>query len=100
MAQDIPADKGPQVFFVDDDLIERLLRGIQLRFRLNRSELLFRAVWRRPSNWRPRESWTTRCASSKVGSIAAKMPSKYTTVSAIFALSNRIGTKRNSITRR
>ena len=27
MAQDIPADKGEQVFFVDDDLIERLLRG-------------------------------------------------------------------------
>jgi tetratricopeptide (TPR) repeat protein len=27
MAQDIPADKGQQVFFVDDDLIERLLRG-------------------------------------------------------------------------
>ena len=26
MAQDIPADKAQQVFFVDDDLIERLLR--------------------------------------------------------------------------
>src|SRR6266481_1682740 len=27
MAQDNPADKAQQVFFVDDDLIERLLRG-------------------------------------------------------------------------
>jgi tetratricopeptide (TPR) repeat protein len=27
MAQDIPADKTQQVFFVDDELIERLLRG-------------------------------------------------------------------------
>ena len=27
MAQDNPADKTQQVFFVDDDLIERLLRG-------------------------------------------------------------------------
>jgi len=27
MAQDVPQDKNQQVFFIDDDLIERLLRG-------------------------------------------------------------------------
>ena len=27
MAQDVPQDKSRQVFFIDDDLIERLLRG-------------------------------------------------------------------------
>ena len=99
MAQDNPQTSS--VFFIDDDLIERLLRGIRLRFRRNRSVRLFRAVWLRP---------LTLASAGKLDDAVQKLESalgarresqpKFTAARAIFALSNRIGAKRSATTRK